>query len=259
MNDPETDSTGKDIEQADNVRAFPADGRRPPAETRRSDGLVDERLRAAGTGDEPVFNLPPATKTLCLAFLAIQGVMSLLPDVTVVNIITNFGFVPARYMGSAPFDMYALISPLTSMFLHGGWLHVSMNVGMMMAFGTGLEREIGTKRTLILFFASGILGALVHAAATDIFNPFGAGVPLIGASGGISGLFGAMMMMLYERGVLGAGYMKLVLIMAVWVLVSVFFGYFGLPGETNSIAWVVHVAGFAIGLGLYRKVIALKI
>jgi membrane associated rhomboid family serine protease len=247
---------GEKEKAAGTVTPFPATGKDKKLRGRLS-GLVQQPRDGGDGGDaarEPLFNLPPVTKTLCFIFIVIQAVMSLLRPETAESIILHFGFMPARYAGEMPFSLYALVDPVTHMFLHGGWMHLAMNLGMFMAFGTGLERSIGARRVLILFFVTGIAGAFLHAAISDDRL-----VPVIGASGGISGLFGAMMMMVYTRGLLGAGYAKLVLLTVIWVVVSLFFGRFGIPGESNSVAWATHVGGFVVGLAIYKPVLQLDV
>ncbi|MBI1215293.1 MAG: rhomboid family intramembrane serine protease [Alphaproteobacteria bacterium] len=233
----------EDFEETErgNVTPFPPGGKRPEPE------------EPAGPPQkyEPVFNLPPVTKALCLILLAIQLAVQLMPDDMADGFLTSFSFIPARYSGVMPFDIYAVITPVTYMFLHGGWLHVGVNVGMLVAFGTGVERYIGTRRGIVLFFAAGIIGAFVHA----LLN-LDSTMPLVGASGGISGLFGALMMMAYARGMLGGGYRKFMPFVAI-LLSLVLVGYFGVPGESNGIAWMTHVGGFITGLLLYRPVMRL--
>lgn len=209
---------------------------------------------------EPALNLPPLVQTLCLinigVFLLLEYVPQLFSDETLLAL----SFIPARYTGHAPFDVGAVISPITHMFLHAGWLHLGMNVGTLMAFGTGMERALGPKKMLLFYFATGLCGAALHT----IFYP-DAQVPMIGASGAISGLFGGIVMMMHEaehgnvRSLGASSTRKLMPVVAVWIGVSVFFGFFGAPGVDNPVAWTTHIGGFIAGLALYRPIRRLNI
>lgn len=205
--------------------------------------------RGTGTDkavSEPAINLPRGVKALCVAMVAVFGIQQLIPAEMNVQLVTMLGFIPARYSGHADFIWGAAFAPVAYMFLHGGWLHLISNTVMLMAFGAGVEKHLGLKRFMIIFFVSGIAGALGQFLVTPSND-----LPLVGASGGISGLFGAVMMLLYSRGILGNSYKSLFPMVAAFVLFSVFFGFFGMPGAEGSIAWLVHIAGFFAGFGLY--------
>lgn len=195
---------------------------------------------------EPVFNLPPVVQALSLINIAVFLFAFLFPALLDDESLYALAFVPARYSGLQTPGFSAIFSPFTHMFLHAGWLHLSINVGMMVAFGAGLERRIGGKRLLLFYFAAGLCGALLHALVYP-----GSEAPMIGASGAISGLFGGVLMMLHSRG--GAtDYKKLLPFAAVWIGISVLFGFTGMPGIDNPIAWTAHIGGFIGGLALYR-------
>ncbi len=229
-----------------------------------------ERLRAANDQPtpkyEPILNVPPTVKALCLLLIIIQCAVQVLqwleqagmigaPDASIVDaIFMHLWFVPANYSGDLPVSMSTILGPVTHMLLHGGWMHLCINVGTLLAFGAGLEKNIGGKKLLVLFVATGIIGAFTHFA----FYPH-AEQPLIGASGGISGLFGAILMMAQAQGNMGQGYSKLALFAILWVIISGFFGAYGMPGTDAPIAWTTHVGGFIAGLLLYHPVCKLKI
>jgi len=169
------------------------------------------------------------------------------------NIINSLAFVPARYTGTEPFGLDAIISLVTHMFIHANWLHLSVNVGTLMAFGTGVEKNMGPHRMLLFYFTTGLCGAGLHLL-TDPHST----LPMIGASGAISGLFGGILMMMYGAGMMGS-FKKMLPVIFVWIGVSVFFGFFGMPGESNPIAWATHIGGFVSGMLLYRPIRNLKI
>jgi len=102
----------------------------------------------------------------------------LLQDTSAYDVLTfTYGFRPA-----AP----SLIALFTSLFLHGGWMHVLGNMLFLWIFGDNIEARLGGKRYLALYLGSGVLATLFYAMVR-----FGSPLPLIGASGAISGILGA--------------------------------------------------------------------
>lgn len=224
----------------------------------------DERERKAlerahivhhtATKSEPVLNLPPIVQALCFINAGVFLFGKLFPQVMTGDVLYTLSFIPARYFGAEPMGLAGILSPFTHMFVHAGWLHVLVNVGMLMAFGAGLEKIIGGRRLLLFYFATGLFGAMVHALLYPSLE-----VPMIGASGAVSGLFGGVLMMMYMGGSMGQGYRKLLPFVLVWIGITVLFGLFGMPGVDNPIAWTTHIGGFIGGLLLYKPVRRLKI
>lgn len=204
---------------------------------------------------EPAINLPPAVKTLCFLLLAIFLVQEyVLSPETSARIIAEWAFVPARFTGNIALSLADFLTPFTYMFFHGGWMHLLMNVGMLMAFGAGLEKAMGWKKLLIIYFASGIISACVH-----MLFLMSSDMPLVGASGGISGLFGAIIVMLQIGGSRESKLRALLPFVLIWIVSSAFFGLFGVPGSSANIAWIVHIAGFLSGMAMVIPVARLKI
>lgn len=227
-------------ERAAHVRVAPA-----PA----NDGSHAASQR--GQGSEPILNLPPGIKYLSLLLLACMGLRYVLADETLYDIYMHFGFVPAYYTGVLTPDWRAAVAPITHMFLHGGWLHLGVNIGMLMAFGSALEKAIGIKRAAVIYFVTGAVGAGLHTVVMPADT-----APLIGASGGISGLFGGMLILMFKSGLLGGqGYKRLAFLIVVWIGISLLFGYTGIPGAEGKIAWTSHIGGFIAGLALYPLIV----
>jgi membrane associated rhomboid family serine protease len=234
------------------IARFPPKGERPRVSDRRTPPPVANDYRSPNGNSEPIFNMPPTVKWLCFSLIAINAAFLFVDDITKTNIFMTFGFLSARYAGIIPFDWPAVVAPFTHLFLHGGWLHIAVNVGMLMAFGSPLERAIGVKRFLLIYILSGLGGALTHWA----FQPQSI-YPLVGASGAISGLFGGVLMVMQRQGLMGdpSRYSRLALFIAVWVGITIFFGFAGMPGAEGNIAWTAHVGGFVIGLLLFNAIV----
>ncbi|MFH1158254.1 MAG: rhomboid family intramembrane serine protease [Pseudomonadota bacterium] len=212
-----------------------------------------ERKKAMGAG-EPVLNLPPVVKALCLINIAVFLFGKAFPNLLTEETLYALAFMPARYSGAWSFGFSEIFSPVTHLFLHGGWMHLAINTGTLMAFGAGLEKKIGGRRLLLLYFASGLCGALAHVLVYP-----GTDAPLIGASGAISGLFGGILLLMQSEGMMGQGTRKFLFFIFIWMGVSIFFGFFGVPGTENPIAWTAHIGGFVGGLLLYRPISRLRL
>lgn len=197
---------------------------------------------------EPIISLPIGVKILSLVLIAIHAGTLILPPEKLYSLIYRFAFVPARYAGTPPFDPEAL-TIFTYMFFHGSWLHLMVNIGMLMAFGAGIEKVAGSGRFFALFLACGVLGAVTH-----FFFFMTSLDPMIGASGGISGLFGGVLRLMPG----GNSWRKLFPLILLWVGISVFFGMFGAPGSDQGVAWTTHLGGFAAGLLLLEPICLYK-
>lgn len=198
---------------------------------------------------EPMINMPDATKYLLGIFIVIHLALTFLPALREWALL-NLGFIPGEFTGKAPFTVYTLITPLTYMFIHGNWLHLAMNGFMMAAFGSGIERWLGAKRMVIFFVLCSLCGIALHFA---VF-PFSIH-PVVGASGGLSGLFAAALVMLNRP--YGPQDMKrrIMPFAILWIGISVVFGLLGGP-DGSSVAWVAHIGGF---LGGFLVMKAMKI
>jgi membrane associated rhomboid family serine protease len=168
--------------------------------------------------------------------------------------LVTFGFIPSHLM-SPEFQgnlmPSAMATVFTSMFLHGSFLHMAGNMLYLWIFGNNIEEAMGHARFLLFYLLSGVAAALTMA----FMDPLSIR-PMVGASGAISGVLGAYML-LYPR-VRVTVLIPLFIILypfrinAVWV-VGVWFAMQLLAltwAETSGIAWWAHVGGFAAGIAL---------
>ena len=139
------------------------------------------------------------------------------------------------------------LSVLTSQFLHGGWWHLIGNMLYLWVFGNNIEDAMGHVRFLIFYLLCGACAALINAGVDP-----NSVIPTIGASGAVSGVLGAYLL-LYPRAkvLVFAFYMLLplpaFLVLGVWIGMQVV--NLGGAGESN-IAWWAHIGGFAVGMVL---------
>jgi membrane associated rhomboid family serine protease len=198
-----------------------------------------------GAGQRAI-NLPPVLLWLIGINVAIQLVRELLGEAADSDIVMQFGLVPAAYTSGAGTDLLSLlIAPITYQFLHGGWLHLGINMVTLAAFGVPVVRALGAGRFLLFYLSAGIVAGFVHV----FFFPNSMD-PVVGASGAISGVFGAVLMLMRYVGSLTS----LLPVAGVWIGLNVFFGIMGgTPGAGGDpVAWTAHIGGFVYGLAVIR-------
>jgi len=191
-------------------------------------------------------NLPPLVKRLMIASAAVYVLWILLPPNWAVIFLYVFGFIPARY-SVGDVSLPALVGPLTHQFLHGGVLHLVLNMVMLAAFGAGVERALGARRMLVFYLVCGAIGAFGHFAVYPQST-----IPVVGASGSISGLFGGVLRLIAMHARAAGRAVRLLPAILIWIGISVIAGFTGLPGaEDAEVAWAAHVGGFLAGLALF--------
>ena len=165
--------------------------------------------------------------------------------------IETWGIVP-DLIATRPFGL------LTSMFLHGGWLHLGSNMLFLWVFGRNIEDRLGSRNFLILYLLCGVAAAVIHIAA----NPYSR-IPTIGASGAIAGVMGAYLIKFWKTDIDTLFWLIFLWRMSVpapyfliyWFVVQ-FFSGLGSISEVDytggGIAWFAHVGGFLAGMGLVK-------
>jgi len=206
-----------------------------------------ERRPGPGGGThERAINLPPAILWLIVINVAIQLVRQLLGDALDDKLVLQFGLIPARYTAGAGADFLSMLgAPIAYQFLHGGWVHLGVNMLSLAAFGAPVERTLGPRRFVFFYLSAGIAAGIVHVLIyPDSVDP------VVGASGAISGVFGAVLMLLRR----GGGLTSLLPVAGIWIAMNVFFGIVGgTPGAGDQpVAWAAHIAGFVYGLAAIR-------
>lgn len=187
------------------------------------------------------------TRVLVAANAIIAILMGFAGSVTRDALLFWGGLVPERLTLAVEGQVPALGAAATlvgHMFLHGGALHLVMNMVMLLAIGRILEPVLGSRRFLLLYFVSGIAGGLAEWA----WEPMSA-VPAVGASGAISGLVAAQAM-LFGRSERSPLVQALGLALA-WVVLQVLAGA-ALAEPGMRIAIMAHIGGFIAGLALAR-------
>jgi membrane associated rhomboid family serine protease len=172
--------------------------------------------------------------------------------------IYQFGMIPARLFGVAELDPELAAVPawstvLTSMFMHGGWLHLGFNMLFLWIFGDNVEDSMGHVRYLIFYLVCGVTAALAQA----LVNPDST-VPMVGASGAISGVLGAYLLLHPHATVRTAIVLGLfvtmmhlpaMIVLGLWFLLQLGSAALSSAGEPGVAFWA-HVGGFVAGMTL---------
>jgi membrane associated rhomboid family serine protease len=217
--------------------------------------------------DNPHFLTPVVTYALIaanvLAWALLQG-LGAEPQLSAS--VCRLGLIPAELLQTAApgarfpvgenavcivGDMPSWYTPLTSMFMHGGWLHLLGNMWFLWLFGNNVEDSMGHVRFLVFYLVCG----LAAAAAQTLTDP-GSIIPMVGASGAIGGVMGAYVV-LYPRVhvhlLVFLGFfattiaVPAVFMLGYWFALQLLSGWASIGAEGGGVAFWAHVGGFATG------------
>jgi membrane associated rhomboid family serine protease len=222
--------------------------------------------------ENPIVRTPVATIIIIglnvAAWFFLQGMGSARP---LAGSLCQFGLFPGDLLGFVPAGVVTPVgaglgcalgnkmtwyTPVTSMFMHGGWFHIITNLWFLWVFGDNVEDAMGPYRFLVFYLLCGLAAAALQTAT----NPTST-IPMVGASGAIGGVMGAYAR-LYPR----ARIRTLVFVMVIsvpavvmlgyWLLIQILGGLPALGGEGGGVAFWAHIGGFISGLlliGLFRR------
>jgi membrane associated rhomboid family serine protease len=173
-----------------------------------------------------------------------------LPPAELERVVERFALVPARAGTIVPF--------FTSMFLHGGWMHVIGNLWTLWIFGDNVEERMGPARYLAFYLLTGLVGGVAHVIAN-----VGSEVPTMGASGAIAGVLGAYLFLFPRAKIVTLVpiffwplflQVPAVFYLLFWFATQVFGGTIaGVdPQSSGGIAYWAHIGGFGAGAILHR-------
>jgi membrane associated rhomboid family serine protease len=217
--------------------------------------------------DNPTLSTPVITMVLIAlnvaAWILVQG-MGAEPYLS--RSVCELGLIPGEFLGRLPegtsfpmsreltcviTDRGHAFTPLTSMFLHGGWLHLIGNMWFLWLFGNNVEDSMGRARYLIFYLLSGLA-----AAATQTFMNPSSAIPMVGASGAISGVMGAYIvlyprvrvhMLIFLGFFITRAAVPAYLMLGYWFLLQILGGLPSLGDETGGVAFWAHAGGFVTG------------
>jgi len=169
----------------------------------------------------------------------------------------RLGCIPYEFTHFVDVNPLALIPvPLTvfsSMFMHGGWIHLLSNMLFLWIFGDNIEDKLGHFKYLFFYMICGIAATFFH-----IFTNFNSRIPSIGASGAIAGVMGAYMFLFPKARIktlvilfvfIQVIRIPAIVILGYWILIQVLSGFAEFGTRSGSgIAWFAHIGGFITGL-----------
>ena len=217
-------------------------------------------------GDERVQGGPPAFVTfglIALNVLAFFIELAQPSEAALQSFIQAWGVVPREYSAvrdlppTIPLPFWSTL--LTSMFLHGGWMHLGGNMLYLWIFGDNLEKVMGAVRFAIFYLVCGLVASFAHI----IFGP-GSTVPAVGASGAISGVLGGYLVLfprnqvrVLTRG--GIAHVPAIVVLGFWIVIQLLngVGSMATTSETGGgVAYMAHIGGFAAGVVLVKLMAA---
>ena len=174
------------------------------------------------------------------------------------SFITSWGVVPREYSvghdipPTIPLPYWSTL--ITSMFLHGGWMHLGGNMLYLWIFGDNLERVMGAAKYVVFYIVCGIVAGLAH-----ILFAGGSTVPSVGASGAISGVLGGYLLMfpnnrvkVLTRG--GVASVPALVVLGMWIVIQLVsqLGSIAETSQGGGIAYMAHIGGFVAGMALVK-------
>jgi membrane associated rhomboid family serine protease len=207
----------------------------------------------------PTRRFPVVTVALIVLNVAVFAFELLLPSQSMLDSFAfTWGLVPALL---AQFDPFAFVTIFTSMFIHGGPMHLASNMLYLWIFGDNIEWALGSVRFVLFYLLCG-----VGAALGQVLVGPNSTIPMVGASGAISGVLGAYLL-LYPRAevetLVFLGYfvrlirLPALVVLGMWIFLQLSSGFLSLGMEaTGGVAFFAHIGGFLTGLvlvGLFRR------
>ncbi|MBI4683162.1 MAG: rhomboid family intramembrane serine protease [Nitrospirae bacterium] len=202
--------------------------------------------------DNPTRHFPLMTIAIIAANVAVFILQALSPS-DPRRIAYAFGAIPYFLMTFETVQpIHPLLTVFSSMFMHGGLLHLGTNMLYLWIFGNNIEDRLGSSKFIMFYILCGVAAAYAHA----IINPAST-VPMIGASGAVSGVLGAYLVLFPHARIhtliflvffIQVVKLSAVFVIAFWVFIQIINGILS-KGMTNhgGVAWFAHIGGFVFG------------
>ena len=212
--------------------------------------------------DQPAFGTPAVNYFLIAFNTLIFLFQQTLSNRGLRDLIAQFALIPdhvaVALSGHGGGIVPAIFPMFTSMFLHGGWMHLIGNMWVLWIFGDNIEDQLGHFQYLVFYLTCG-----VGAAALHVLLNWGSPIPTVGASGAIAGVMGAFLL-LYPRARVTTFLPPFFLfplpawvVLGYWIVVQFFSGaatslVYARQGGSGGIAFWAHVGGFVVGMILIK-------
>jgi len=174
-----------------------------------------------------------------------------------------YGLIPCSLTGSCQVTGRAFspeVTLLTSMFVHAGFFHFAGNMLYLWIFGNNVEDSMGRVRFIVFYLLCGLA-----AAYGQVLVGPGSRIPMVGASGAISGVLGAYLLLFPHARVLTLiplGFfiqmaeIRAVFVLGFWIIIQLLNGFLTFSHEGGGVAWFAHIGGFVVGcvlIGLFKR------
>lgn len=183
---------------------------------------------------------------IAINILVFLGYFTSLSEWQLNSFFMTWGLVPARFMSGE-----GLETLVTSMFLHGGWMHLGGNMLFLWIYGDNLEEEMGHVGFLIFYLACGAAAGL-----GQVLPDPGSPLPMVGASGAIAGVMGGYLL-LFPKAKVDVLFIFVIffrifaipawIVLGIWLVIQIFSGV-ATPSDAGGVAYWAHVGGFVAGL-----------
>jgi len=183
----------------------------------------------------------------------------MLPDRIFAKFLFEFGIVPARYFYPSfniPVPFHPVLSFFTSMFIHGGWLHIILNMWFLYVFGDNVEDAFGHFKYLLFYIGAGLTGGIIHT----LFS-YNSQLPSVGASGAIAGVMAAYLFLYPFSRIFTLIPIFIIpffveipafIFVGWWIFLQLFSGTLSIGRvNTGGVAWWAHIGGFLGGTLLF--------
>jgi membrane associated rhomboid family serine protease len=166
----------------------------------------------------------------------------------------TWGIVPLRFTHPRFQSAGNYLTLLSSMFMHGGWMHIIGNMWSLWIFGDNVEDRMGRSAFLLFYLLSGLAAGAIHVVTNAAST-----VPTVGASGAIAGVMGAYLLLFPHATVMAlvpvfiflhVVEVPAVLFLGFWFLLQLFSGTLSLAAagtHAGGVAWWAHIGGFVVG------------
>jgi membrane associated rhomboid family serine protease len=203
----------------------------------------------------------PAVTLAIIAACVLAFLYELMAQDNLRDLFSSYALIPGKItygLETGRLPIFDLVTPFfSSMFLHGGWLHLIGNMWYLWIFGDNVEDALGPVGFLVFYLVTGLAAGLTHYALEP-----GSTIPTVGASGAISGVLAGYATLFPQARVVTLvplGFfiqlmeLPAVVLLVIWVIIQALSGLvsFGV-GQSGGVAWGAHVGGFVAGLVLVR-------
>lgn len=197
--------------------------------------------------DNPTYSAPVLVVSIIVINVCIFVYASLLGDVGYHMFSARFGAIPFELIhftdaiSPTPIPLYATL--ITSMFMHGGWMHLGGNMLYLWIFGNNIEDTLGHFRFLVFYLVCGIVATMAH-----VLSEPDSVVPMVGASGAIAGILGAYLALFPGSRILVLFFyfflrIPALIVLGVWFVIQLM----NASDDVGGVAWYAHIAGFVVG------------